>query len=825
MDIIAQYLQPVYECGLLVTSIGVLGILLAGFIGMPFIVWVLAITLVLLGLQATPLCVLIFWGICLLFMIPPIRRVLFSNFIMKVMKSILPKISDTERAALDAGVVWVEGQLFSGRPGFKKMFKDNPYPQLTAEEQAFLDGPVNELCAAVDDWDVWQKRELPQKAWDIIKKEKFFGMIIPKEYGGLGFSALAHGAVIEKLTSRSIPLAVSVMVPNSLGPAELLLHYGTENQKNTLLPKLATAEEIPCFGLTEPTAGSDAGSVLSYGELYKDDKGDLRIRLNWNKRWITLAAISTTIGLAFRLKDPENIMGQGEDLGITCALVPAKTPGVVIGRRHDPLGVPFYNCPTSGINVDVSIDTVVGSVDGIGKGWSMLMACLAAGRGISLPSQSVGGTKALTRVTSAHAAIRKQFGLAISNFEGVEEPLARIFSYNYILEACRNYTCGAIDMGIKPAVVTAIVKYHSTEMGRKAVNDGMDILGGAGISRGPRNTIAHAYIATPIGITVEGANILTRTLMIFGQGLLRAHPYAYKEVTAAESGDLKAFDQAFWSHTGHIIRNSFRSVMLSLTRGHLASRGPGGPLGRYYQKLSWASATFALLTDIGMATMGGGLKTKGKITGRFADVLSWMYLATCILRRYEAEGRREEDLVVVRHALDHSFHEIQKAFQGLFFNMTVPGLGWLFKLIGLWSDLNPVGIAPSDDLGRRVVKAFVKPSEFRDRHTKGAYISDDTSEQIGRLDYTLIKITEAREIERKIKKAMRAKTLKKGPIISAADEALASNIITAEEKEILSLSESLRWDAIQVDDFSDEEYKSYSTDSKLSGLEPNLTQR
>lgn len=825
MDIIAQYLQPLYECGYLLVIAGVLGLLISGFIGLPFLVWVLFISTLLIGLQASPLVLAIFLGVCLLFIIVPIRRALFSGIVMKVLKSVLPKISDTERAALDAGVVWVEGDLFSGKPHFKKMFKDNPYPQLTAEEQAFLDGPVEELCAAVDDWEVWQTREIPQKAWDIIKKEKFFGMIIPKEYGGLGFSALAHGAVIEKLTSRSIPLAVSVMVPNSLGPAELLLHYGTQKQKDTLLPKLATAEEIPCFGLTEPTAGSDAGSVLSYGELYKNDAGELRMRLHWNKRWITLAAISTTIGLAFRLRDPENILGRGEDLGITCALVPANLPGVVVGRRHDPLGVPFYNCPTQGNNVDVSIDTVVGGVEGVGKGWSMLMACLAAGRGISLPSQSVGGAKALTRVTSAHAAIRKQFGLSISNFEGVEEPLARIFSYTYILEACRNFTCGAIDMGIKPPVITAIAKYHSTEMGRQSINDGMDVLGGAGITRGPRNTLAHPYIATPIGITVEGANILTRTLMIFGQGLLRAHPYAYKEVSAAESGDLKAFDKAFWSHFGHIIRNSVRAALLSFTKGRLASRGPGGPLGRYYQKLSWASASFAVMTDIAMGTMGGGLKTKGKITGRFADILSWMYLATTILRRYEHEGRRSEDLHVVKYSLDYSFNEMEKAFNGLYFNMSAPGLSWLFRLIGFWSQSNPIGRAPSDQLGHEVVKDFVKPSEFRDRHTKGAYIPDNTQEQMGRLDYTLTKITEAREIERKIKKAMRAKTLAKGPILSVVDEAVEKNIINKEEKEILSLAESLRWDAIQVDDFSDEEYKSYSTHSEVTGLEPNLADK
>ncbi|MCO5113363.1 MAG: acyl-CoA dehydrogenase [Bdellovibrionaceae bacterium] len=823
MDTLTQLLQPIYECSSYVLLAGILAILITGFFGLPFVAWVLSLTIVLLGFHASPLCILIFWGLSLLFIIPPVRRTLVSNLVMKVMKGILPKISDTELEAIEAGSVWIEGQLFAGYPKFKKIFKENPYPKLTAEEQAFLDGPVEELCKAVNDWEVWQKREIPKEAWDIIKKEKFFGMIIPKEYGGLGFSALAHGAVISKLTSRCIPLAVTVMVPNSLGPAELLYHYGTDEQKKTLLPKLATGEEIPCFGLTEPTAGSDAGSVLSYGELYKDAQGELRIRLNWNKRWITLAAISTLIGLAFRLRDPENLLGKGEDLGITCALIPAKTPGVVVGRRHDPLGVPFYNCPTQGNDVDVSIDTVVGGLSGVGKGWSMLMACLAAGRGISLPSQAVGGAQTLTRIVSAHSAIRMQFGVPIASFEGVEEPLARIFSYNYILEACRNYTCGSIDAGNKPAVVTAMCKYHSTEMGRIAVNDAMDVMGGTGISCGPRNTVAHAYIANPIGITVEGANILTRTLMIFGQGLLRAHPFVFQEVMAATNGDLKAFDRAFWAHVGSVVRNMFRSFLLSITRGYLASRGPGGALGRYYQKLSWASASFGLLTDISMGTQGGSLKFKGKLTGRFADILSWMYLATCILRRYEGEGRREEDLVIVRYSLDYAFAQIQKGFSGLFFNLSVPGFSWVFRLFGLWSEINPIGTPPSDRRGHELVRAFVKPSEFRDRHTQGAYITDDTQEPMGRLDYTLTKITEAREIERKIKKAIRAKTLPKGPLASLVDEAVSKGVISSDEKEILLLAESLRWDAIQVDDFDDDEYKAHTIKSKVTGLEPNLT--
>ncbi|MDO8519599.1 MAG: acyl-CoA dehydrogenase, partial [Deltaproteobacteria bacterium] len=453
--------------------------LILGFTGAPFFLWTIAAVAAAVVFGAPPVLLWTLGGLALLFNLVPLRRALLTSFVMKGMKNFLPKISQTERTALEAGVVWVEGDLFSGKPGFKKLLRE-PYPHLTSEEQAFVDGPVQRLCEACDDWKVWQDKDLSPEAWDIIKKERFLGMIIPKEYGGLGFSALAHSEVIMKLASNCIPSCISVMVPNSLGPAELLIHYGTEDQKKYYLPRLATGQEIPCFALTEPHAGSDAGSLTSSGVLFKGPDGKLYMKLNWNKRWITLAAISTVLGLAFRLRDPENILGKGEDVGITCALIPSNTKGVVLGRRHDALSVPFYNCPTQGHDVVVSIDCIVGGIEGAGRGWKMLMECLAAGRGISLPAQNTGSTKMITRVASSHASIRKQFGIPIGKFEGVEEPLARIAAFNYIMEASRKFTCGALDQGIKPPVVTAIAKYHSTEIGRKVINDGMDILGGSG---------------------------------------------------------------------------------------------------------------------------------------------------------------------------------------------------------------------------------------------------------------------------------------------------------------------------------------------------------
>lgn len=824
MEMIQQILEILnpHACYILIASILVL--ITVGYLGLPFIFWVIAMLGIVVGLELGSTVLVVAIGLSLLFLIKPIRRNLFSRPAISVMRKILPKISDTERSALDAGVMWVEGDLFSGKPNFKSVINNNKYPTLTAEEQAFLDGPVEQVCSMVDDWAYWQTREMPKEAWEFLKKNKFLGMIIPKEYNGLGFSALAHAAVIEKLTSRSIPLAVTVMVPNSLGPAELLMHYGTDAQKKDLLPKLAVGDEVPCFGLTEPTAGSDAGSVLSYGELFKGPNGQLMIRLNWNKRWITLAAISTTIGLAFQLRDPDKLLGKGVDLGITCALIPAKTPGVVIGHRHDPLGVPFYNCPTQGNNVEVSIDTVVGGLDGVGKGWGMLMECLGAGRGISLPSQSVGGAKMMTRSVSAHSVVRKQFGVSIGSIEGVQEALARIFSYTYVLEALRNFTVGAIDNGIKPPVVTAIAKYHSTEIGRKITNDAMDIFAGSAITMGPRNSVAHAYIANPIGITVEGANILTRTLMIFGQGIFRAHPFAYKLIRSAEANDLKNFDVYFWKLFGNMKSNLIRSILLSMTRGYIASRGPGGDMGRMYQKLSWASASFAVMTDIAMGTMGGGLKTKGKMTGRFADVLSWMYIGTSILARYEAEGRRKEDQPLVAYSMAMVFAEIQKGFDGIFSNFKVPGVSWIFKyILGTWSRFNSMGSLPSDGLGKKVASSLLKPSELRDRLTKGAYIPKDrVKDHMAKLDYAMIKIIEAAGVEKKIRKAIKAKTLPKKNVKSLLDEALAKNVITSAEKAVIAEAEALRWDAIQVDDFSQEQYLARSVKTEVTALNKNL---
>lgn len=785
------------------------GLLAVGFFGSPLIVWTIAVALILVGFKAPMWLLAVYVVVMAIFNIKPLRAALVTKAVMNFMDKMgfLPKISETERAAIDAGTVWVEKDLFSGKPDFDKLMQE-PYPNLTPEEQAFMNGPVEELCKIIDHWDVWKSRKLSDQAFDYIKKQRFLGMIIPKEYGGLGFSALAHSEVIMKISSRSLSTAITVMVPNSLGPAELLVHYGTDEQKKYYLPRLATGEEIPCFGLTEPTAGSDAGSITSSGVVFKGADGKLYIKLNWNKRWITLAAISTCIGLAFRLRDPENLLGMGEDIGITCALIPSKTPGVVVGRRHDPLNTPFYNCPTQGKDVVVPLDAVVGGKDGCGKGWLMLTECLAAGRGISLPAQATGGAKLASRVVSAHAVIRRQFGVSIGKFEGVEEPLARLGASTYMLEAMRRYTLGALDKGLKPSVITAIQKYYSTEMGRKGINDAMDIMGGAGISMGPRNLLAEIYIATPIGITVEGANIMTRTLIIFGQGALRAHPYAYTEVKAMDAKDLTAFDAAFWGHVGHVVRNLCRSIGLSVTRGYIA----GAPschsqMKRYYRRLQWASATYAIMADISMAALGGELKLREKITGRFADILAYMYMATAVLRRFEAEGRREEDLAFAHYNLKLCMAEIQKGFDGLFDNLKIPGLRWFVKgWIGSWSRINSIGSQASDGWSHAISSAMLKDGSVRDRLTQGIFLPTKDGEQLHRLENAFTITLKAEAAEKKIKKAIRDGLLPKKKTAMLLDEARSKNVISEDEYKLIQQSDTVRYDAILVDDFSEEQY-------------------
>jgi acyl-CoA dehydrogenase len=792
--------------------VGVLLVLFVlGYTGAPLWLWALAGAGGLYG-GGAPLWMWIPYGVLVVvFNIGPIRRQISAGF-MRLMEALqfLPTISETEQTAIDAGTVWMDGELFSGDPDFEKAL-DQLYPELTEEEQAFLDGPCEEVCNMVDDWAVHQRGDLSAETWDYLKEEGFFGLLISEEYGGRDFSAAGRSAVVQKLGSHSVPLAITVMVPNSLGPGELLMHYGTDEQKEHYLPRLADGDILPAFALTEPSAGSDAGAMESRGEVFRDDDGEIKLRLNWEKRYISLAAIAGVLGLAFKLRDPDNLLGKGEDLGITCALVPTDTPGVRLGRRHDPLGVSFYNCPTEGDDVILPLDAIIGGADGAGRGWAMLMDALSAGRGITMPAQATGGAKHVARVTGAHAAVREQFGLPIGKFEGIEEPLARIAGYTYIMDAGRKYTCGAVDRGEKPAVVSAIMKYQTSEMQRDLLNDGMDVLAGNAISRGPNNLLGLAYQALPISITVEGANILTRTMMIFGQGAIRCHPYALREIDALMDGDVEEFDDAFWSHIGHVVRNGFRAFGLSLTRGHLASAPVNGPAAPYFRKMNWASASFAFFADLALGSLGGRLKRKEKLTGRFADLLSWMYLGTAVLIRFEKEGRPEEQEPFLHWSMQYAFAQMQDAFEGLFENLRVPGLTWLLRgVVAPWSRLNTIGSMPDDELGGTLAQAIQETDGAREWLTEQSHVPDTTDEPLGTLEQAFRLSRESYRIRGTIKDAIRDGQLPKQRPRRLLEQAQEKGIITAEEAETVREADRVREAYIQVDAFTLDEYRQNS---------------
>ncbi|MBS1958798.1 MAG: acyl-CoA dehydrogenase [Bdellovibrionales bacterium] len=726
--------------------------------------------------------------------IPPIRRHIYSFLIMKTLQALkfVPKISQTEKVAIDAGSAWVEKQFFEGQPKMKILLKQ-PLPKLTADEKAFLDTKVEPLCAMIDDWEIWKNRTIGEATWNYIRSEKFLGMIIPKKYGGLEFSAYAHSEVVKRVASRSLTAAIYVMVPNSLGPAELLIHYGTEAQKDYYLPRLASGVEVPCFALTEPTAGSDASSIESYGVLFKknvDGKDELWIRLNWRKRYITLAKISTVLGLAFQLKDPEGLAGDGKDIGITCALIPSNAKGVILEHRHDPMSIPFYNCPTHGENVEIPTSAIIGGMKQAGNGWKMLMQSLAAGRGISFPALTTGESQLQMKIVAAHATARHQFGVPLAKFEGIQKPLSEVIAYTYLLDTLRTYTLSAIDQGIKPSIVTAMAKLTSTEYARKIVNNAMDVLGGAGISMGPKNRVAPYYIAAPVGITVEGANILTRTLVIFGQGAFRAHPHALSMIDALDKKDLAAFDRAIWAQVLHTAKNTVLAPLMSLTRGWIAHPFIGGREARYIRRLTWSSTSFAWLVDFAMMSLGGKLKLKESVTGRLADVMCNLYLASAILNRVRAEKPSEAEWQIARYALDHVFYETELAFEGLYQNMHLPLL--------TWSRLNPFSKAVSDKSMKQVSELVFDQQDLLNRLTQSVYRPRHPGDHLNQLEKAAKMYVEVAKLH---------KVQKSGIELTAANQA------TLREWERLYDS------VIQVDEFTEEEY---TRKSKLvAGLEQN----
>ncbi len=751
--------------------------------------------------------------------LPNIRKMLISKPAMKLLSANLPTISRTEQEALDGGNVWWDAQLFSGKPDWTHL-RDISTSCLTEEEQAFLDGPVNQLCAMLDDWQITHElQDLPTKVWDYIKEERFFGMIIPKEYGGLGFSALAHSQVVMKISGRSITAAVTVMVPNSLGPGELLIKYGTQDQKDFYLPRLAIGKDVPCFALTGPEAGSDAGSIPDIGIVCKAEfngKQDvLGIRLNWEKRYITLGPIASLLGLAFQLYDPDGLLDGHEQvdierdphkpdyIGITVALIPTDTPGVDIGKRHFPLNNPFQNGPNWGEDVFIPMDWIIGGEAQLGKGWRMLVECLGEGRGISLPALSTGAAKMLTRYTGAYARVRKQFGIPIGQFEGIEEPLANMLGNTYLMDAARILTVTALDQGQRPAVITALLKYQLTERMRKITNDGMDIQGGSGICLGPSNFIGRGYQAIPVAITVEGANILTRSLIVFGQGAIRCHPYLIKEMKATQEKNLEALDDALFSHMGFVISNLSRSVWFGITNAIFEV--PGTPLTRtYYRRLTRLSASFALLSDYALLTLGGNLKRKERLSGRFADILANMYLCSATLKHFEDQGEPEADLPLLHYACQQTMHDAQQAMLAVFYNLPFRPIAKTLRAL-----MFPFGkpyAPPSDKLIHDVARLALSPSSTRDRLTEGAYLSDDPADPAGRIEYAFQQSILAEDVEKKLKKLFKQGKLKGRTHTERITEAMQHSLITKEQGEQLHTSWLAMRDAIRVDSFTAEEF-------------------
>jgi acyl-CoA dehydrogenase len=771
---------------------------------------------------------LILWllfGIMVLPNLPEFRREKITRPLLDIYRTMLPSMSDTEREALEAGSVWWDGELFSGKPDWDRLMS-YPAPALSAEEQAFFDGPCEELCSMLDDWEISHELgDMPEQVWQYIKKHKFFAMIIPKQYGGLEFSAYANAMIIMKLASRSTTASSTVGVPNSLGPAELLLHYGTEEQKQRYLPGLATGKEIPCFALTSPQAGSDAAAIIDSGVVCKgkwNGKQITGIRLNWEKRYITLAPVATVLGLAFKLYDPDHLIGDVEDYGITAALIPTNTPGVTVGRRHNPLTIAFQNGPTSGKDVFVPLDYIIGGQEMAGKGWKMLVELLAVGRAITLPSSAAGGSQAAVYGAGAYTSLRKQFNAPVARFDGVGEALTRIAGHAYIMNAAVSITSGAIDQGEKPAVPSAILKYHCTEMGRKVANDTMDVHGGKAVMMGPKNYVGRGYMASPIAITVEGANILTRSLIIFGQGAIRCHPYVLRELHAAQDEDtergLREFDAALFGHIGYAISNLARSFFLALTHAKFSAVPLNTPTRRYYQNINRYSAAFALATDFAMLTLGGKLKHKELLSARLGDVLSSMYLASSVLKHFENQGRRATDLPLVEWSVRTLMYSAQEQLHSFLRNL--PNRPTAFLLRSFIFPRGRTYSAPADDLVRKIVDLVTRPGEARDRLSQQAYTTLGPGSPLGLLQEALELAEQMAPLERKLRQSQKEGLIRSDYLGHQIDEAERAEIISKTEAKDLRSYHQKVLDLLAVDDFAADEIGRAGARSKVTPQKP-----
>ncbi len=756
------------------------------------------------------------WSVFFLIFVPfrfaRLRHFLLTKPLLIFYRKVMPTVSRTEREALAAGTVSFEGELFSGSPRWHKLL-EVAQPTLSAEEKAFIAGPLETLCGMIDDWDITHRRaDIPPAIWQYLKEQGFFSLIIKKEYGGKEFSAFAHAEILAKIYSKSGTVATTVGVPNSLGPAELLMHYGTVEQKNYYLPRLARGEEIPCFALTGPDAGSDAAAMTDTGVVcwgMQDGKEVLGIRLTFNKRYITLAPVATVIGLAFRLFDPEQLLGNQKELGITCALLPRQTPGLHIGRRHFPLNTVFQNGPLHGKDVFIPMDWVIGGIAMVGQGWRMLMECLAAGRAISLPASALGSAKMLTHASGAYARIRRQFNVSIGQFEGIADVLARIAGHTYIMDAVRRFTVAFIDQGAKPAIASAIAKYHVTELGRKVVNDAMDLHGGKAICLGPKNYIGRSYQAMPIAITVEGANILTRNLIIFGQGAIRAHPYIFAELEAAsmqdEQASLQAFDRAICGHIGFTVSNIFRSFLLAITGGAIACapKKAAKSVKYFYRQATRFSAAFALIADMSLLVLGGSLKRREALSARLGDVLSYLYMLSALLKRYQDNNSPIDELPLLHWAAQTCLYDTQQAIDTFLKNFPSRLVAGLLRFL-----VFPLGkpiAAPSDKLSQTVAALFMQASASRNRLIEGIYMTPVAGNTIAILEDALQKVIAAEPAEKALKTAMRDFGIKEVSLEENARVAFAQHYITQEQLDAILAANRARQEVIAVDDFSSDE--------------------
>ena len=777
------------------------------------ITWSVSIAIVLLIFSLLPtsfvtltICWLVFAVITIPFNIPVLRKILITGRIFRIYKKIMPNMSSTEKEALDAGTITWEADVFSGKPDWYKLL-NTPRAKLTDEEQAFINGPLNTLCAMIDDWDITHHRlDLPPEIWQYLKEQGFFSFIIPKAYGGLEFSPYAISRILVTLYGVSVSVASTVGVPNSLGPGELLLSYGTEQQKDYYLPRLSKGEEVPCFALTGIAAGSDAASLSDIGVVCKGEfegKEVVGIKLNFSKRYITLAPVATLIGLAFKLRDPEHLIGEMDDYGITCALLPRDIAGMEIGRRHYPVNQAFMNGPLKGHDIFIPLDYIIGGKEMAGKGWRMLMECLAAGRAVTLPSSGVGAGVMASHATGAYARIRKQFNLPVGKFEGVEEVMAMIGGKTYMIDAALQLTLNYLNQGQKSAVAAAIVKYHVTEGSRNIVDGAMDIHGGKGIQMGPSNYLARGYEGQPVGITVEGANILTRSLIIYGQGAIRCHPYVFAEITAAQEDNLAKFDKAITKHIGFVLSNIARTLWLGLSNARFVRTPTHNPSKRYYQILTRYSAALALFSDIAMFKLGGALKRKEKLSARLGDVLSYLYMGSAVLKRYRDEGHQPEDAPLMHWASRELIYQAQEAFHNLIRNFPGKFLPFVLRLL-----IFPFGRLysnPHDKYGAEIADIMMEPSATRDRLTAGTYIPDNEADNMGLLNITLAKVVACEPLNKKIHQAYKQKLIQGDTVAERIDAALSKDIITKEEAHEMHEVERLTSEVIKVDDFSEEE--------------------